>query len=469
MPIQAYISNLFAPSRKPEEPSPRATAGTGRESLHFVEPRAFVRHVAAQGGQLTEDEIWRANLNLLGLEELRRRMGTRWPKLATRIHIAAERIIDTLIPDGGVFTRSRDGQFALLLPVGCSTDAETICETISRKIELYCLGEPELEDIRVEHRLLASGEDDMADMIGAEEAERSPEHEPPSSNVFNPGVEELRRELSMPSFRLPGQPAAMRRKFSSTTTRANQRYFGYQPILDTRKEAVWAFRQVEIEADYSEKTESFSMSGPADLLEKQRLERDIQAARLTGSFAQSWPEHCSSAVVIATVGIETLSVRHYRNAYLSALMELPVRIRNRLVIEIIGSPAGTPSGKITECASYARPHVRGLWLRVPGFRSIPTNLTGSSICGVGVHLADTGAQDSNTATEVGKFVEMAESQRMNAYIFGVDKGATAAACCESNLRFLAGEAIGQAKAAPGRAYKAARPASNAAKCTYAHV
>lgn len=473
MPIQAYISNLFATSSKQDRQAQRPAIAKGRregrrDCLHFVEPRAFIRHVAAQSAELPDDETWRASLNLVGLEELRRRMGAQWTELAARVHSAAERIIDKLLPDGGVFTRSRDGHFALLLPVGRRNDADAICEAISRKIENYCLGEPELQNIRVEHQLFAAGDRCPDDEMAVEAPEKNNRTELNLTGMLASGIgQQPRLELAMPAFRPSANPAARRLESGPTSTHPDRRFFGYQPILDAHKETVWAYRQIEIEPDYSEITESFGSSGPTALLEKQRLERDIEAVRLTASFASAWPEHCSSAVVIVTVGIETLSVRHFRLAYMAALAGLPTRIRNRLVLEIVGCPAGTPSGKITECASYIRPHVRGIWLRVSSFRSIPANLAGSGICGIGVHLTDIPATAAAIMADANKFSGAAESQRMNGYVFGIDKGAAAAACCESRVRFLAGEAVGQAKAAPGRAYKATRPCCTGGKCSYA--
>src|SRR3546814_4008816 len=64
------------------------------------------------------------------------------------------------------------------------------------------------------------------------------------------------------------------------------------PILDTQKEAIWAFRQIEIGLDYSEQLETFG-GGPVDLLEKQRRSEERRVGKECVSTCRSrWsPDH----------------------------------------------------------------------------------------------------------------------------------------------------------------------------------
>jgi PAS domain S-box-containing protein len=123
----------------------------------------------ALGGGKDKANVVAGKLQLVGLAAVREALGDKWPGMATRAFIVAERTIQRHLRPGDIFRRSKDEGYLVLFSQLTATEAQFKADAISAEIQEKLTGEiPELTDTSVTS--FATNVEVEQDSLGSEEA-----------------------------------------------------------------------------------------------------------------------------------------------------------------------------------------------------------------------------------------------------------------------------------------------------------
>lgn len=107
-----------------------------------------------------------AQFQFIGMTDIRARYGERWAEKRERVAQVAQHFISRRIAAEDVLAAGADG---FLLVFGSQTGvlADMAAQRISKELNAFFLGEPDLDDVRIEARHLAMSVDDFAEAFSA--------------------------------------------------------------------------------------------------------------------------------------------------------------------------------------------------------------------------------------------------------------------------------------------------------------
>ena len=125
----------------------------------------------------TQKTLPYGQINVIGLDKLRDKLGNRWPKIKDKIHTAANKIIRAQMTAADVFVQYSECEYLIVFGTISSEAARLKCVKIAEEICAYCLGSPDTAAVkvktavgRVDDQLLfeeMKGPDVIRDLAGA--------------------------------------------------------------------------------------------------------------------------------------------------------------------------------------------------------------------------------------------------------------------------------------------------------------
>lgn len=107
-----------------------------------------------------------AQFQFIGLEEIRARYGARWSEKRDRVAQIARQFIARRIAAEDVLIAGADG-FLLVFGTFTGFLADAVAHRISKELNAFFLGSPDLDDMQIEARHQSMSVDDFADEFGA--------------------------------------------------------------------------------------------------------------------------------------------------------------------------------------------------------------------------------------------------------------------------------------------------------------
>jgi GGDEF domain-containing protein len=320
---------------------PSATAGTASISGQEVEQR--LRAMMAKDGAMTG-----GSLHLVGLSDLKSKLGDRWARLEDRVHSVAQKAILRHLGPRDVFFRFDDTLYVLVFADMAPEQARLIAAAITQEIYRTLLGEADLASLTVrsavtrldgstvmESRSIAAL---LADALLANEHGHT---------------------MQQPS---DATPSGTRRESSPPL----------KPKIEIRYRPVWDIRRQVLSTYLCIPTARVFGSTPAcgyDVLEGSRdadsiLSLDLQALREAVETLDELYRNLFRFILVVPLHVETLAQPTRRRIYADHLRSIPEYIRGLTQISLHGLPAGTPYSRLAEFVAVLRPFVRGVFVDV---------------------------------------------------------------------------------------------------------
>jgi len=146
-------------------------------------------------------------------------------------------------------------------------------------------------------------------------------------------------------------------------------------------------------------------------------------------------------VLAVPVHFETFAGQKPRRRFLSTALRLDKDLRQRILFEIVGLPAGAPSGRIMEVAQMARPACRAVLMRLsPEFKDLGA-LSGSSLGSAGLDAGAIAETDEQVLRTVTRFREEASKAKLNTYLHAAHRPELAQAAITAGFQFVDGDAV----------------------------
>lgn len=418
-------------------PHPPAAKDVQPQATHDPGLTGFAKRLEQLLGE--KRALLSGNIHLIGLSRIRSEFGDDWPRVAGRAEELTQKEIQRALGPEDIFTPYDDLSFLIIFANLTTEQAQLRCHEISEEIGRKLLGEnfsPEASEVkngvfevdgslifnairkkdllsnltgRIDSEVLApSAATDPLDPLGRQEGM-------PDLSQYN-----LDKTQALASIRVLYQPMwNMRRKVVAN-------YFGVASAISLFGDQLW---DDAVRRNYS----GVISSAELDVFVAHTVLRDAAKYLSEGQRAFiGWPVH-----------YETLASRSSRDSYIQLCRALPEAIRNLLVLELDGLPAGVPTSRVLEMGTILRPYCRGLLVRVPADYRRFDVFAGASITGVGFSLSGNAANDGRRIALMERFVDMASRAGLRSYVHGLTSRAQVLAAAAAGFEWVNGLALDQ--------------------------
>ncbi|MEJ1970341.1 MAG: hypothetical protein WDN03_17195 [Rhizomicrobium sp.] len=364
--------------------------------------------------------VQRGSVNVIDLEVVRERTGTRWGRLRNAIYTRLEALLGHSLGPTDFYVRLDETAYVVVMPSCDSADAQLCCLKVAHDLHRNLLGNCAIGDLRLSRVL---GERD-----GALEL-----HQLDLAELYalasRGGVEELCRDIPVP----PGGDREAAKP--PVAARIDKPVFRFAPVWDAQHEAVMAYR-LETEGD------TRRMGGPLERHEfKAALKTFLAGMVYANRILSSALAASNRYVVMIPVPFDLLSAPAGRMAIGSACRGLAAGLRPFLVFEIVGAPQGVPQSRMSDLVGALRPFGRAVTVTFPlgDIEQLIHHSAGQQ--GIGLALPATAASQA-ARDEIGKLGAAAKRLGMTSTLEGVATPDIADVARQSGIRYLSGPFLG---------------------------
>ncbi len=320
-------------------------------------------------------------IRLVGLDEVKVALGSRWAAVAAKALVSAEHVVRRHCGPRDTWSRTSDGGFLI-----CYADASED-EGAFRAAALA-------RDIR--NKLIGEGETGATATVSAHTA---------AVDVPDvPGGRSADMLASIIDQRLNSRLAAI-----ETQARETLRQAAY--TTTSRLEPVRSRRTREIFAQFAKlppAMEQHILAAYSALPMNERKGFDFDRLVLGLAAEQAITEIAAggSSLVLVNVDFEVFLDRHRTERYVAACRTLDNRLRERLVLVLSGMPKGFPKSRVLECVMLLRPFCHGVGFQLD---SIDAPLIDSSLLGAAIVVLPVERKDLQTGKDLAKLAKVLET------------------------------------------------------------
>ncbi|MBV1887097.1 MAG: hypothetical protein KUG61_08440 [Parvibaculaceae bacterium] len=321
------------------------------------------------------DALLAGNVQLIGLEKVRKALGGEWERLKATIHIALENLLASQLRPQDRYLRVGEDSFLIIF----SEDDELFVSQAVAKI----VGK--MRDLLLGSALHENGGVDIRSIIGRltqDEAGHAKfeaievEDEPVSS-----GAEKVGDKLS-PAFVQSGEEEAAP-KLRQVVERKSVAYETvYAPVWDAFHQVLSTYAVVPIA--YGRNRNAAPLIGhdvlPATATDVEIAELDMKHLQIMLEMIGELYENEFAVFLVASVHFKTLSNGGLRDRYLALCRQTPEFLRKYISIQIVGVPPQVAESILTQRVAYLRPFFVGVNVRLS---SLDVNALAYARSGVG--------------------------------------------------------------------------------------
>jgi PAS domain S-box-containing protein len=279
-------------------------------------------------------------IRLIGLDEVKEALGSRWNAVAARALASAEHVIRRRCGPRDTYSRTPDGGFLICFGDSTEDEASFRAAMIAREIKTKLIGEGETEGTAHVSGVAAAvnvpeGPDQSADKLAAAINERL--------NGRLTQIETQARET-------------LRQTFHVGTCRL-------EPVRSTRSKTIVS-QFVTLPKDIERRLQAAYSALPVaerEDFDYDRLVLGVAAERAISEIAAG-----GTLLMLVNVDFEAFLDRRRAERYVAACQALDARLRQRLVLILSNMPKGLPRSRVLECVLRVRPLCYGVGFQSDG-------------------------------------------------------------------------------------------------------
>ncbi|TWB79880.1 hypothetical protein FBZ87_102302 [Nitrospirillum amazonense] len=386
-----------------------------------------------------QNQACAGSLHMVGLDSLRERLGNRWPRVADRVHMLAERLLGQLLtPKDTWFRHGEEGYIVVFAQLG-QREAGLVCGKVVEQLQRLLLGDVDTAAVRVHSavhqvgRELVFQSNSLSEMLVGAAAQAA------QSTADATAVETGKASAWWTHAALQEQPAQV----------------VYRPIWDVRKEALSIY-MARIMRPRRGRQPLWGYDCINDSRDMQQiLALDLEVLRQTMDVYGELYANQFRCFLSVPVHFETLASVGRRREYLAALQGIHRELLAFLAFHLVGLPQGIPSSRAAEMVGVLKQFSRVVTAVVEsGSQDLP------ALAAAGVHIAiillPPGASPKHWGTELKRFSQEATRLRLRAGVEGVDTAIMASYADEAGFQYMAGDFIGPWSEVPENALRFTR-------------
>ncbi len=349
-------------------------------------------------------------IRLIGLDEVKEALGSRWAAVAARAMASAEHVIRRCGPHDSC-SRTPDGGFLICFVGTTEEEAGFRAAALAREIRTRLVGDGETEVTANVSAIAAAVDvpyqpgrsaDMLATVIGVRLNSRLAEIEVRAR-------ETLRQAVRTTSCRL--EPVRSRRTREVVANFVRLRRQQEQRIL-----AAYSTLPMQERQDF----------------DFDRLVLGVAAGQAIDEIAEG-----RSLLVLVNVDFEVFLDRRRTERYVAACQALDTRLRERLVLVLSGMPKGFPKSRVLECVMRLRPLCHGIGFQSDGMEAPSVEL---SLLGAATVVLQEDRQAARTARDterLGKLVDSLHAYQASVLVRQVASWANAKALARLGVDLIA--------------------------------
>ncbi|ASG20704.1 hypothetical protein [Nitrospirillum viridazoti] len=386
-----------------------------------------------------QNQACAGSLHMVGLDSLRERLGTRWPRVADRVHMLAERLLGQLLtPKDTWFRHGEEGYIVVFAQLG-KREAGLVCAKVVEQLQRLLLGDVDTAAVRVHSAVHQMGRELLFQSNSLNEMLAGAATLAVESTTAATVAETGKANAWWTHAALQEQPAQV----------------VYRPIWDVRKEvlSIYMARIMRPRRGRQPLWGYDCVADPQDM--QQILALDMEVLRQTMEVYGELYANQFRCFLSVPVHFETLASVGRRREYLSALQAVPRELRAFLAFHLVGFPQGIPASRAAEMVAFLKQFSRVVTAIVEnGSQDLPA-LAAAGVY-ISIILLPPGASPKHWAIDLKRFSHEATRLRMRAGIKGVDTAAMASCADDAGFHYMAGDFIGPWSEVPENALRFTR-------------
>lgn len=397
--------------------SPPATGRNANASRSFGEMRTT-----------SSPTVMAGSIQLLGMAEIKQRLGARWSKMADSAFRIAEQTIQRHITAEDAYQRHGRETFLLCFASPDKAHAEAKTRMIAEEIVTRLAQQTPQIPLRVDHTV---AEVEWADID---------EGEPESI------AESIARELRQVRERAEASARAWRNellrcagiRFGPIWHAPRRIVAGYRAMLNEQTGA----RALQRLAGITTPEELKSTLHELDCLIVGRAIKALDRLLHAGGMAQ----------VLVSVNFNSLSTRAMREKYLNLCRDIPQQYKRFLLFEVHSAPNGTPVSRLVEIALALKPYGHGVLVEPPANGGQLQDLTSVGLFGLSVSAKSLPQNVGQATTALTRLVAAATALNLKVFVHGADTVGILDAAQKAQADYIDGRAVALPVAEPKTAY-----------------
>jgi hypothetical protein len=367
------------------------------------------------------------SFHLVGLAEIRERLGVGWERVREKVHLQARQIIERHIAPRDVYFPGGADDYVLVFAALGKTAAELVCAKISQELQQTLLGDNETREIVV--RTVVSETD------GSLRIEKAKLPDLIASAVVaatsSAAAEHAWREI-------PGPPVSDDRG-SAPPAFADDAIL-YRPVWDVQREVLSTYfsrRSVRLSA-----APALRRGTPEEVA---RL--DIEALRAGIEMLADLHQNKFRLRMAFPVGFEAVASPPRLRSYLELCRTIPEHLRKLVAFELVDLPVGVLYGRLAELTTALRPYCGLVLATVDWWRADLSQFANTGIRLVNAVVA-AGAEEKRTLADMDRFASAAGKAGLQSAVEGVGTSSLALAAKGAGVDFISGDRIARCLEVP---------------------
>lgn len=396
-------------AKAPEHLAPRPVAAEATSSLKS-------RLTAAVNGRSV---IAAGAFHLVGLAEIRERLGSDWERVRGKVHLQARRIIERHLSPRDVYFPGGPDDYVIVFAAMGKEMAQLVCAKISQEVQQTLLGDSETQDISV--RTVVSETDGSLRMEKAKLSDLVADASASSIAADAPAP----AEWDMP----PMQPAAR----AAALPLAAYGEIVYRPMWDVQREALTTY--------LTRRAPGIVGMRPNGASPEELARLDIEALGAGIEMLADLYRNKFRLRLAFPVSFEAISSVPRFRTYIAQCRTIPETLRQLVAFELVDLPTGVPYGRLAELASALRPFCGLIIATVDWWRTDLSQYANTGIRMVNTIIAP-GAEEKRTLADMDRFARAAEKAGLLTAVEGVATTSVALAARGAGIGFISGDRVG---------------------------
>ena len=404
--------------------------GTARQAVELNNFERRLESILARRSSDLADNVF-----VINLDKCRAKLGDRWEKLQDKVHDTVRNILERKLGPHDLFVKRDDESYMVVFAASSARHAQVRCLVIGEEIL---------------QRL--TGREGTTDLIDVKSVQVDPSghirlHDLPRMNDILEHVSHDLERAVLPVEKQATEPASEEKTKGLDDVR-----FVYRPMLAVRTKIISTFMCLPIRQVHGK----LSLSG-YDVLEPGAVARhyfdlDVRTVKMASHDLDALAQTGGKSLLAVPVHMETLAESRHRADYMRLCSKAFANHTDRVVLELVGLPAGIPQVRLTELVSILRPHGRAVIARFnPEHRDFPAFRV-SGLHAVGVDLYNSRIREEALLRELEDFAANAAKNNLKSYALGVRSISLYTAIVAAGFDYAAGHALTSAAETPENAY-----------------
>ncbi len=372
-----------------------------------------------------------SKVQMIGLDRLQARFGTSWLEIAERADEIARRTIQSRLSKADIYTAVQGWKYLILFPELSVVEAQLKSALIADEIARGIVGDQ-----------CVAGEIEVKSAMLAADGGLTFEPAPTLANL----AQMVAQKIEPPNVAIDGQSITGSGPDSvepppCTLDPLDAVEVWYQPVLDTRANAVAAYQAVPAfempdgtrvfgEADipgFDHPDRMFRL----DLMLLTRAIRDLNASISTGR----------KKLILVGVSFETLAANAKRMEYLRRLENVLWPARGLLAFQIKNLPDGASPARLHELVMSLKRHTRVVLLQCPTNTNYVSIYRDIALQSIGIELNGGPAAAQRDLLALQRFATLARKIGVHPSASGLSTRALAEKAIETGYRYVTGNGI----------------------------